>query len=251
MKRALKILSITGVLIVALLASAVAVLKSLDFSQYSGLVSEQVKAATGRELIISGDIDLDVSLNPALAVEGVSFANAPWGSRPQMVTIGRLEAQVELWPLLFGDVRVRRLVLIGLDALLETDAEGRGNWEFAAALDKPEVEKPAPPTDGPVTLPVVNRVLVRDVKIAYVPGPGKRPLTVVLESLDAGAEGADAPLKLALKGAYDGGFDIRAGRIHQDIDLAELFVCPVEQPSNAAAVSHIDRVREDRRIRFA
>jgi uncharacterized protein involved in outer membrane biogenesis len=121
-----------------------------------------------------------------------------------MVSIGRLEAQVELWPLLFGDVRVQRLVIIGLDALLETDAEGRGNWEFAAAeAEKQEVEKPDLSSDGPVTLPMVNRVLVRDVKIAYVPGPGKRPLTLVLDSLDAGAAGADAPLELALKGAYD------------------------------------------------
>ena len=198
-------MSVAVVLSVALVASAVAVLKSLDFSRYSGLISEQVKAATGRDLTISGKIDLDISLTPALAVEGVSIANAPWGSRPQMVTIGRLEAEVELWPLLFGDVRVRRLVLIGLDALLETDAKGRGNWEFAAAgAEKPADEKPEVTAESPGTLPVVNRVLVRDVKVAYVPGPGKQPLTVVLYSLDAGADGADAPLELALKGTYDG-----------------------------------------------
>ena len=59
------------------------------------MISDQVKAATGRDLIISGDIDLEVSLNPALTVEGVSFANAPSGSRPQMVTIGRLEARID------------------------------------------------------------------------------------------------------------------------------------------------------------
>ena len=205
MKRALRFLSIAVVLSVALAASAVAMLKSLDFSRYSGLVSERAKAATGRDLTISGDIDLDISLNPALAVEGVSFANAPWGSRPQMVTIGRLEAEVELWPLLFGDVRVGRLVLIGLDAVFETDAKGRGNWEFAAvATEKPKAETTEEAAGGPGMLPVVNRVLVRDVRIAYVSGPGKRPLTVVLESLDAGAEGVDAPLELALKGAYDG-----------------------------------------------
>ena len=122
-----------------------------------------------------------------------------------MVTIGRLEAEVELWPLLFGDVRVGRLVLIGLDAVFETDAKGRGNWEFAAvATEKPKAETTEEAAGGPGMLPVVNRVLVRDVRIAYVSGPGKRPLTVVLESLDAGAEGVDAPLELALKGAYDG-----------------------------------------------
>ena len=119
MKRAWKILAVIAVLLVAVVVAGVAVLKSMDFNEYRGLIAEQVKAATGRDLTIAGDLRLDISLTPAVAVEGVTFANAAWGSRPEMVTLRRLEVQVELLPLLTGDVRVTRVVLIGLDALLD------------------------------------------------------------------------------------------------------------------------------------
>src|SRR3546814_12108702 len=61
---------------------------------------------------------------------------------------------ISLLPLLIGDVVVRRLVAVEPDILLEVDAGGRGNWEFAvAAAPAPE----APPEESArVTLPDVQ-----------------------------------------------------------------------------------------------
>ncbi len=202
MKRAWKILAVIAVLLVAVVVAGVAVLKSMDFNEYRGLIAEQVKAATGRDLTIAGDLRLDISLTPAVAVEGVTFANAPWGSRPEMVTLRRLEVQVELLPLLTGDVRVTRVVLIGLDALLETDAKGRGNWEFAAPEEA--AGKAAEEGGEAALLPVVHEVRIRDLKIVYRDGRTGRRTVFGLDSLEASAEGLDSPLHLALKGAYNG-----------------------------------------------
>ena len=99
MKRLFKILSILSVLLVAIVVAAVAVLSSLDFNDYKGVIAEEVKKATGRDLKISGDLKLHISLTPSLYVDGVTFANAPWGSRPEMVSLKRLEAEVALMPL--------------------------------------------------------------------------------------------------------------------------------------------------------
>ncbi|MCH8213646.1 MAG: AsmA family protein [Proteobacteria bacterium] len=202
MKRAWKILAVIAVLLVAVVVAGVVVLKSIDFNEYRGLIAEQVKAATGRDLTIAGDLRLDISLTPAVAVEGVTFANAPWGSRPEMVTLRRLEVQVELLPLLTGDVRVTRVVLIGLDALLETDAKGRGNWEFAAPEEA--AGKAAEEGGEAALLPVVHEVRIRDLKIVYRDGRTGRRTVFGLDSLEASAEGLDSPLHLALKGAYNG-----------------------------------------------
>ncbi len=202
MKRAWTVLTVTAVLLVAVVVAGVAVLKSMDFNEYRGLIAEQVKAATGRDLTIAGDLRLDISLTPAVAVEGVTFANAPWGSRPEMVTLRRLEVQVELLPLLTGDVRVTRVVLIGLDALLETDARGRGNWEFAAPEEA--AGKAAEEGGAAVPLPVVHEVRIRDLKVAYRDGRTGRRTVIGLDSLEASAEGLDSPLHLALKGVFNG-----------------------------------------------
>ncbi len=202
MKRAWKILTVIAVLLVAVVVAGVVVLKSMDFNEYRGLIAEQVKAATGRDLTIAGDLRLDISLTPAVAVEGVTFANAPWGSRPEMVTLRRLEVEVELLPLLTGDVRITRIVLIGLDALVETDAKGRGNWEFAAPEE--DAGKAAAEGGEATPLPVVHEVHIRDLKVVYRDGRTGQSTVIGLDSLEASAEGLDSPLHLALKGAYNG-----------------------------------------------
>ena len=82
MGRWVKVLSIIGVLVIAVIVAGVAILKSIDFNQYKGLIAEKAKEATGRDLKIDGKLELQISLSPKVAVEGVSFANASWGSRP-------------------------------------------------------------------------------------------------------------------------------------------------------------------------
>jgi len=195
MKRLIAVLSGIGVLVAALVVAAVAILKSMDFNQYRGLIAEQVKVATGRDLTIAGDLKLEISLAPAITVEGVAFANAPWGSRPAMATVRKFAAQVELLPLLTGDIRINRIVLDGLDLLLETDAQGRGNWELATA--------PAAKGGGPGRLPVVKKVHVNDVKVVYRDGRSGAIETVSLDTLAVAADSLESPMDVRLKGYHN------------------------------------------------
>ncbi|MSO93608.1 MAG: AsmA family protein [Rhodospirillales bacterium] len=204
MKRAWKILVGTVVVLAAVMVAGLAVLMSIDFNQYRGVIADQVKAATGRELKIAGDLKLQVSLIPSVAVSGASFANAPWGSRPEMAKVDRFAAEVELIPLLSGQIRVRRVVLSGLDLFLETDAKGRGNWQLEE-LTK-QAQKPAPAPAEPsraAPLPVVNEVRLKDIKVTYLDGAGKKETSLALKQLDVSAPAADAPLQVKLEGAYN------------------------------------------------
>ncbi|MBT5659425.1 MAG: AsmA family protein, partial [Rhodospirillaceae bacterium] len=116
-----------GVLVVAAIIGGYFFLQSIDFGQYRGLIEEQAKAATGRDLKIAGQFELDLlTLEPALTVDDVTLANAPWGSRPEMLSIKSLELEVALIPLLSGNVVVKRLVLVAPDILLETNKKGEG-----------------------------------------------------------------------------------------------------------------------------
>ena len=120
-------------LIIALLVVVVGAyiyLLTIDVEDYHPEIAEAVADATGRELTLGGPLDLAISLTPVVVAENVSFANADWGSRPQMATIERIEVQIALLPLISSEVEVLKLVVSGADILLETDAEGRANWEF-------------------------------------------------------------------------------------------------------------------------
>lgn len=127
-----RLLTILTAVIVAVLVAAYAMISSLDVNEVAEVAKAEVKAATGRDLTVAGPVGLQISLNPSVNLQDVRFANAPWGSRADMVQLKRLEIEVALLPLLTGDVVVRRLVAVEPDILLETDAEGSGNWSFAA-----------------------------------------------------------------------------------------------------------------------
>ena len=211
MKRLFKTISILGVLLIAVVVAAVAVLSSLDFNDYKGVIAEEAKKATGRDLKISGDLKLNISLTPSLYVDGVTFANAPWGSRPDMVTLKRLEAEVALLPLLSSKVDVKRVVLIGLDLLAETDKQGRGNWQFGAADGKPAAS--AETSSGGGNLPLVRKVRIKDLRVTYRDGRTGEQTRLTLPSLDLGADGIDAPLRIALQGDVNGEDFYAAGTI--------------------------------------
>jgi AsmA family protein len=127
---------------VAAIALAV-IVNTLDVDRYARLAIAELKTATGRELTIRGK--LNVSLFPRLGIraEDVSFANASWGSRPEMFRAKQVEAAVALLPLLRRKVEITRLAVTDLDLLLEKDAKGIGNWAF-----KPPATGAASPPAG-------------------------------------------------------------------------------------------------------
>jgi AsmA protein len=113
-----------------------------------------VQDATGRDVRV-GDIGLALSLQPTLVLEDVALANAPGGSRPEMLTARRVEVQVALLPLLSRRIEILRVELDQPDLLLETDAQGRGNWQF-------DPEAPATPA-GPSAPSEPGRAFALDI----------------------------------------------------------------------------------------
>ena len=120
-------------LIIALMAAVYVFLDSYDYNKLKPRIVRMVKDATGRDLKLGGEINLAIGLSPSLVVTDVAFANASWGSQPQMIKVEKLEAQVRLLPLLFKDVQLKRIGLAGVAVLLETDPDGQGNWDFPPA----------------------------------------------------------------------------------------------------------------------
>ncbi|MCP5367347.1 MAG: AsmA family protein [Hyphomicrobiales bacterium] len=194
-----KTLVVVVFLLVVVVVAGVVVIATVDPNDYKDLIAEKAKEATGRDLKLDGNIQLDLGWSPTLVVENVSFANAPWGSRPQMATLKRLEVQVELMPAIRGDYRVNKLIVEGLDLLAETDKQGAGNWVMGEP--KPEPEKPSEP--GELVIPVVRQVLIQDVKVTYRDGKSGQATVLTLDNLIAEAEDNDSPLKVDIAGNVD------------------------------------------------
>jgi AsmA family protein len=167
----MKAVKIVGGIVVVLVLGVVGFLLTFDVSQYKGLIQEQAKAATGREIKI-GDIKLSLSLNPAIVVSDVSFANATWGSRPEMVTAKRIEASTQLLPLLQGNIQIAGLKLVDADITLEVNKDGKANWEFDT-----------PPSDTPPPALSIPSFTSQNLKLAYRDAKTGQQADVALESL--------------------------------------------------------------------
>ena len=196
------LMGLAGLVIVAVGGAIVAVY-SIDFNEYRSTIADQAKQLTGRDLKIAGELKVGLSLTPTVAVDDVSFANADWGSRPEMATIKRFETELELLPLIFGDIKVNRVVLKGADILLETDAKGQNNWTFgeAGAAAQPET---APADGGTGKLPTVNKITFEDVTITYKDGVTNKTQTVAFEKFSADMADATSPIELEIVANLNG-----------------------------------------------
>ncbi len=196
-------------ILIGLLASVVVVVVAgvvtpfyMDLEELRGPIEAEAEKATGRKVIVAGEIDLDISLTPgiALQIQDIRFANADWGSRPEMVSIRRLEIEVAILPLFSGDFQFKRLVVVAPNILLETDAEGRGNWEMAGAAEDETAPEGAAGVMAPSSF---DNVIVRDAVVTYRDRSTGEAIQLRLARLEGHATSPTAPLGVSVEGSYN------------------------------------------------
>jgi len=206
MKR-LKIgLSILAIVLVAGSVAAIMTLNSFSRSEYEEVITEAVKDATGRELDFNGTLDVNISLTPGFSADGISLQNAPWGSRDKMLSLEHVEVQLKLIPLIFGEVELNQLKIVGLNLLLETDQQGKGNWELPATGGDDEDAMPDQETDeqgGFLTAAVLGKAVIHDANIVYKDGITGSSQNFSIIDFSAQMESPSAPLVLALQATFD------------------------------------------------
>ncbi|HNB28836.1 MAG TPA: AsmA family protein, partial [Alphaproteobacteria bacterium] len=215
---------LTGIalIVLALLALAFTIVKATDFNQYRDYVAGRMKAATGRDLVIAGDVNVSFSLSPRLTARDVSFRNAAWSDQPQMARLGEIEAEVDLLSLLTGEIRIKDVVLRGGQVGVETNKDGVGNW----VLDLAPATTPTP-VDSTTTasgLPRVDQVAIEDVALLYRDGPnGSLVLVGVMYT---------APASLSLE-ELDRRIPLSIARWHQHTNIC----LPPRDADQAAAIA--------------
>lgn len=180
----MRILKWVVAVVVLLVAGAVIAVLTVDVNRFKPQIVAAVENATGRKLDIAQDMKL--SLWPlGIGVKQVSFANASWGSRPQMATVGEFTAQVDLIALVGGQVKVDSLVLNDVDLLLEKDRQGRANWDFAGQKPAPQQQPqtPAATQSGGTTIPSIENVALKNVRLAWRDAQTGSQNNVVLSEL--------------------------------------------------------------------
>ena len=183
--------------IAALLVAVVLYLAFGNLSQHKGRIEALATKMIGRPFAIDGAFELRVLPSISVVAERVRLGNADWGSKPQMVEVGRVSVQIALWSLLSGPVDLRSFELSDVSVLLETNADGKGNWVFGEARAPAQV--PETPAESHASVPlVIESAKLSNVRITYR-ARGKPELVALIEALSIGP-GSDGLLAISGKG---------------------------------------------------
>lgn len=127
------VLKIFGFAILLLIAAVVLVPQFFSMDDVTTVLRDEVRTATGRELVIEGEQSFSIIPSLTLQLNRVSLSNMASGSRDDMITMERLDVHIPWASLFSGELSVEKFVIEQPDILLETDAAGNTNWDLLQA----------------------------------------------------------------------------------------------------------------------
>lgn len=200
MKLFLKIFGWICITFAGIIAIVVVGLQFISDEQYKEWIVSVASSATGRELKIDGEFSFQLGSQINVLAEKISFPNAKWGKRAEMITIDRLFLNLKLLPLLRGVVDVG-LEIDKPDILLEKDKDGKGNWVFA---DSPSSVEQVPESEveggldtaGLPFKPSIRNFEIKDLKLAFLAGPDGKDILTEINSLKIHTDDKGIPLSL-------------------------------------------------------
>ena len=117
----------------AVICLAVALVFFLPFVPLDNLkpyIADVVYQNTGRTLSMKGPMRLQLFPNPRLSVDSVKLGNTEWGNSNHLVSLERLDFELELAPLFSRELVIDRLVLQRPSINLEIARSGEVNWDL-------------------------------------------------------------------------------------------------------------------------
>ena len=186
-RRTKRILSISSIVFVLLVTIFII---WFDWNMIKPYVERQVTEKTGREFVIR-DLDVRLSLNPLISAEGISLANAEWGTEQPMLGVEKVAFRISLWDLLLGDIVLPEVSVARSKIILEKSADGKRNWDL-----KKEEEKE-------VELPKIGRLTLEEGQLTYR-DPKTETDVIARIFTHPAADAREMPLDVSAEGKFTG-----------------------------------------------
>ncbi len=175
MGKLLKVLGwLIGMMVLLIVAAIILVPMFVDLNDHKERIVQEVKNATGRDLVIAGDIGLSVFPRFALDLNGLSLSNAPGFEAEQFAAVKRAQIRVDMIPLLFQQVlKADTIEVEGLTLNLAKSKQGVTNWDDMLGKAKPQDEPDLPAgedgaggEDGMLAFSI-GGVIIKDARVVW------------------------------------------------------------------------------------
>ncbi len=154
-------------LVVVVIGGGAFFINTLDLNNYKELIVNKTKEATGRDLVIAGDIEHTLWPRLGLTLGQTTFGNAPGFGDAPMATVDKVNINVAVLPLLKSKVEASKLILHGLKVNLHTNAQGVTNWDDLVPDETSTTEEASDNAASPSVDIVINGIEVTDAELLW------------------------------------------------------------------------------------
>ncbi len=209
--RGFKILGwVVGAVIALVIVLLLGVWLFVNPNDYKGRIAKEVQTSTGRELKLTGDIQLSVFPWIALDLGPASLGNPPGFGDEPFVAVKHVALRVKVMPLLRGVLQVGRIQIDGLDLRLKKNSAGKGNWEDLGDKSKSTTAESTKSDSG--GFKELAGVLIKDSRISY------DAMTLSEVNLDIGRVAMQSPIPIKASFKLDRGGDAAALTLSAAVD---------------------------------
>ncbi|MDV5169373.1 AsmA family protein [Photobacterium rosenbergii] len=153
------IMALVAILVVVVIGIA-ALVALVDPNQFKPMIAEQVKKATGRDLVIEGDISWRFFPSIGFDIGKTEFRNPQGFAEPNLAQFEQAELSVSVTPLFSQQLEIGNVSLLGGRVFIQTLENGVSNLDGLSGQDKTgsaadqSVAEPSPTeTEQPVPQP--------------------------------------------------------------------------------------------------
>ncbi|PSW04129.1 AsmA family protein [Photobacterium rosenbergii] len=141
------IMALLAIIVVAVVGIA-ALVALVDPNQFKPMIAEQVKKATGRDLVIDGDISWRFFPSIGFDIGKTEFRNPQGFAEPNLAQFEQAELSVSVMPLFSQQLEIGNVSLLGGRVFIQTLENGVSNLDGLSGQDKAGDNADQPATES-------------------------------------------------------------------------------------------------------
>jgi|TARA_B110000908_G_scaffold164399_1_gene212399 AsmA protein len=158
-----------GRIVGALLLIVVILVGALFFlpaDRIARIAAEQIRAQTGRDVSITGDVSMTIWPVLGVSAGGLEVGNADWARQGSMLTAQNVAIGIDASALLSGEIKITNIEATSPTIRLESRKDGRASWVFTNATGEAAIETEVSPDRAPQAFSL-QRLSVTDATLIY------------------------------------------------------------------------------------
>ncbi len=205
-KKLIALLLLLGIVGIGAIA---ALLVIVDPNDYKDEIAAEVKAATGRDLVLEGPLELGLWPKIELKAGPLRLANAEGFSNEAFFAARQIRIAVATLPLLSRRLEMDTVVLHGIEVNLERHADGSSNWDDLAGGGETSEES----SGGGLAAIILGGVDIQDTRLTFKDAAADQSITVSNVTISTGALTFGEPV------AFDLALSVAASKPALDSDI--------------------------------